>query len=82
MDMGSLGAFVAVYDCGSITKAAQQLYISPQGLSKSITRLEGEMGTQLFVRSHHGVVPTKYARTLYPKIKDLTDTLGDRKSVV
>lgn len=75
MDMGSLGAFIAAYDCGSITKAAQQLYMSPQGLSKSIAKLEKELGAQLFVRSHQGVAPTKYARAIYPKIKDLAETI-------
>jgi DNA-binding transcriptional LysR family regulator len=76
MDMGSLSSFVAVYDSGSITKAAQGLYMSPQGLSKSIARLEKEVRAQLFVRSRQGVVPTKYAKTLYPKAKSLVETVA------
>ena len=45
VDIRSLGAFRAVYECGSITKAAARMYISPQGLSKNIGRLEAELGT-------------------------------------
>lgn len=75
--MGSFSAFVAVYDSGSITKAAQRLYMSPQGLSKSISRLEKELRVQLFMRSHQGVEPTRYARAMYPKVKSLVETLAD-----
>ena len=77
MDVGGLGAFAAVYECGSINKAAARLYMSPQGLSKAIARLEGEVGAPLFARSHQGVEPTMYARSLYPKVKELVGTLED-----
>lgn len=75
MDRGNLAAFLAVYDSGSITKAAQRLYMSPQGLSKAIARLEKELRVQLFVRSPQGVEPTRHAKAIYPKAKDLAETL-------
>ena len=76
MNMGGLSAFIATYENGSITKAAKQLYMSSQGLSKSISRLEQEMGVQLFARSRLGVTPTEHAKILYPKAKSLVDAIA------
>ena len=76
MNTGGLSAFIATYENGSITKAAKQLYMSPQGLSKSISRLEQEIGVQLFVRSRLGVTPTEHAKILYPKAKSLVDAIA------
>lgn len=82
MDIRSLGAFRAVYECGSITKAAARMYISPQGLSKNIGRLEAELGTPLFARTRQGAFPNEYARALYPKVCDLLDTCASIRGEV
>lgn len=74
MDYGMLGAFAAVYECGSINKAAKELFMSPQGLSKSLARLEGELGCPLFERTHQGLNPTRDAKALYVRVRDLMDT--------
>lgn len=71
MDTKSLVAFKAVYEAGSITKAAQRLYITQPGLSKAIVRLESQFGKTLFYRTSKGVVPTAYARALYAKVDKL-----------
>lgn len=76
MDIRSLWAFREIYECGSITKAAGRMYISPQGLSKNIGRLEGELGVPLFVRTRLGAVPNAHADALYPKVCDLLDTFA------
>ena len=75
MDTRSLEAFAAVYECGSIAKAAERLYVSPQGLAKAMTRLEAELGRALFVRDHQGATPTAYARALYPQVQELKGIL-------
>ena len=43
---------------GSITKAAEQLHLSPSALSQSISQLEKELGVTIFNRSRKGTVPT------------------------
>lgn len=43
---------------GSITRAAEQLYISQQALSESLRLLENELGFSIFQRSRKGVTPT------------------------
>ncbi|SDM37160.1 DNA-binding transcriptional regulator, LysR family [Psychrobacillus sp. OK028] len=45
----------------SLTKAAEELYISQSAISQSISKLEVELGLSLFTRSRNGVVPTKDA---------------------
>lgn len=54
----SLRSFMTVARAGSISAAAQQLYVSQQGLNKSITALEDELGAKLIIRSHSGIALT------------------------
>lgn len=67
MDSHDLLAFAQVYKERSINKAAKALFMSPQGLGKLITRLESELERSLFVRTHNGVIPTKYGEVLQEK---------------
>lgn len=41
--------------CGSLTKAAQELFISQPAVSQSIKQLEGQLGLPLFNRTHRGM---------------------------
>lgn len=58
----------------SITKAARLLYITPQGLSKSIKNLESELNTQLLNRSSFGITLTETGQYLYDHISELLDS--------
>lgn len=69
MDTKDLRSFLKTYELKSITKASQHLYITPQGLSKTIIKLENELNAKLFTRTSFGVVPTQYAERL-AKISD------------
>ena len=53
---------VEVERCGSITKAAENLYMAQPNLSKSIKELEDTLGFQIFARTSRGVVPTARGR--------------------
>ncbi len=59
---------VALY--GSITKAANYLYISQPAVTKSIQNLEQELGITLFNRSPKGVTLTENGKTFYNFIKN------------
>lgn len=43
--------FLQVCECGSVSRAAEKLYISPQALNKQIRTLEEELGEKLFQRT-------------------------------
>ncbi len=47
--------FYTVAKCGSLTKAAELLYISQPAVSQAIKQLEGQLGTSLFNRTHRGM---------------------------
>lgn len=59
MNIDHLRYFIAVSEDGSITKAAKQHFISPQGMNKAVSAMESEMGAQLLERTHRGVRLTK-----------------------
>lgn len=65
MDTKAIRYFERVYEERSINKAAKQLFITPQGLSKVIQGLEEELGATLFERSKQGMKPTECGRYLY-----------------
>ncbi|MCI2059201.1 MAG: LysR family transcriptional regulator [Oscillibacter sp.] len=48
--------------CGSISRAAQNLYLSQPNLSASLKGLEALLGYQIFTRSSAGVAPTGKGR--------------------
>lgn len=66
MDIRDIRYFLAVCEHGTMSGAAEALYISQQALSKAIRRLEAFLGVELFERSVHGVEPTACARELVP----------------
>ena len=55
MELRQIEFFLQLYKDRNITVASQNLYISQQGMSKSIANLEKEVGFPLFKRSVSGV---------------------------
>lgn len=55
---------LAIYRHGSLTQAADELHISPQGLSLSLKRFEAKLGVKLFARSPQGMKPTEHVNQL------------------
>lgn len=77
MDINDLKSFKLVYETGSISKAAKQLFITPQGLSKMIQHLERNIGVTLFDRTNQGIKPTEKADYLYEKLGDILPKFED-----
>ena len=47
--------FYTVAKCGSLKRAAEELYISQPAVSQSIKQLENQLGVSLFKRTHRGM---------------------------
>lgn len=61
--------FLAAAECGSISRAAGQLYISQPAVSITIRKLEENLNTTLFIRKTKGVALTEAGRELYENVK-------------
>lgn len=57
--------FKAIYETGSLTRAAQSLYISQPGVSLHLNSLEAFTGYRLFDRAARKMVPTERGKVLY-----------------
>ncbi|MGQ5701935.1 LysR family transcriptional regulator [Sandaracinobacteroides sp. A072] len=64
MELRQLSHFLAVLDAGSITAAAIRVGVTQQALSKSLARLEEDMGGRLFEREARGMVPTRLGEAI------------------
>ena len=62
MNTMHLAYAVEVERCGSITQAAENLYMAQPNLSKAIKELEESMGFAIFARTSRGVMPTARGR--------------------
>ncbi|WP_314724536.1 LysR family transcriptional regulator [Enterocloster bolteae] len=68
-----LTTFVTVTDCGSFTKAAEILFITPTAVMKQINALESHLNLQLIERSKHGIRLTPAGDAIYKDAKFLFD---------
>ena len=71
MDIKQLRTFLAVADARSFFKAADDMYISRQAISKTIIQLEEELGMELFARSQKGAMMTPAGIFFYPRAATL-----------
>ena len=83
MDLRALRYFVTVVEAGSLSRAAGSLYVAQPALTAQIKKLEAELETQLFERTHAGVIPTPAGQLLYQDARRLLSdaaALKDRVS--
>ena len=71
VDIRKIRFFVAVYEAGSITRAAEREHIAQPALTVHIQQIEDELKVKLFERSAQGVNPTPAGRHFYAICQDL-----------
>ncbi|MEU8523990.1 MULTISPECIES: LysR family transcriptional regulator [Streptomyces] len=64
VDLRDLELLAATAESGSLTAAAETLYVSQPALSQRLTRLEDRLGMPLFDRTGRGLVPNAAGRRL------------------
>lgn len=69
--------FKAVYKTGTLTGAAQELFISQPGVSLHLSSLENYTGYRLFDRKGRRMVPTERGKALYNFINDALTKLEE-----
>lgn len=50
---------LAIKKYGNISEAAKRVFVTPSALNQQLSKLESELGTQLFVRSRRCFIPTE-----------------------
>ena len=84
MDTRQLNYILTIAECGSISKAANKLFISQSGLNQQLQRIEKELGISLFERdTHHlaitesGTIFLRYARETLNREKQMYAMISD-----
>ena len=68
---------LALAEHGNFARAAVALRLSQPALSRSIQTLEQQIGTELFLRSAAGIVPTDIGRLVIQRARDVVRMVDD-----
>ena len=71
LDLDALRAFVAACEEGSVSRAAQRLFLSQPATTRQILALEKQLGTSLLDRSSRGVRASASGAALLPRAQKL-----------
>lgn len=81
MEFKHIEYFIETCRHKSMSKAAEELYISQQALSRCIANMEAELGCKLFQRTVKGITLTEdgtyFYRTFAPQVEQFHQSLAD-----
>lgn len=73
--------FYTVAKCGSLTKAAQELFISQPAVSQAVKQLEGQLGVSLFNRTHKGMeLSAGGGKLIFNQVEEALELLEDAEN--
>ncbi len=76
MDIRQIKYFLAIAEEGSISRAAEKLYISQPPLSQQLKALEEELGVMLFERTTRSLEITEAGRTFRDRALQIVDLMN------
>ncbi len=79
MDIRQLNYFIVLADKLNLIEAADQLFITPQALSKSMRILAAELNHDLFVRHQNKLQLTPFGKLLYKEATDIVERFNAMK---
>ncbi|UOD50623.1 LysR family transcriptional regulator [Orrella daihaiensis] len=82
MDLRQIQYFLCLYEEKSVTKAAKRLNIVQPALSMQISRLESEIGRELFTRTPRGMHSTPAADEMYSLFVPVVSAFASAKAKV
>lgn len=71
MNFDQMRQLVEIYHCGSMNRAAQNLFMTQSSLSKSIGALEKELGKEILVRTYTGTSLTAFGEEILRYAQDM-----------
>lgn len=82
LSLHQLRCFLATYEHGSITGAADELGYAQPSVSEQVRALEKSLGVELFRRVGRGVIPTTVADTLRPHAERVLAAVQETREAV
>jgi len=82
MDLNAAAHFVRVVDAGSFTAAAKVVGASKSFVSRSVSRLEEDLGARLLFRTTRSLQLTPAGRAYYERAKSAIEALGEAAETV
>lgn len=82
MELLQLKYFAAAAKYQSFTKVAKQYIVPPSSVSHTISKLEDELGMQLFSRNGNKIELNDYGRAFYANISTALDKIADGKEMI
>lgn len=77
ISLNSLKFFYFVAKCGSVTKAAEYLFVTQSAVSKQIYNLEGALNLKLFERKNKSLILTAQGQILFDCCQRIFNQLDD-----
>ena len=81
MNLNQFNYLLTIHKCGSITKAAQKLFVSAPSISNAIRHLEDELNCILLLRHHQGVSFTEQGEEAIRIISNIEKELEQLKQL-
>jgi LysR family transcriptional activator of glutamate synthase operon len=82
MQVEELRWFVAVVDHPNVTRAAAALHVSQPALSRSLKRMEAELGTRLFDRVGRTLQPNRHGLAYAAQVRRALDALDGGRAAI
>lgn len=80
--LNALRAFEAAARHESLTKAAEELHVTPAAISHQLKALEADLGMELFDRRNRKLEPTRAALAAMPILREGFDRLAEAASLL
>lgn len=71
MNLRQLRYLVKIVEVGSMTRAAEQLFVAQPALGVQIKAMEERLGVELLVRHSRGVAPTRAGQLVYERARQI-----------
>lgn len=82
LTLHKLDIFMRVVECGSFSRAANDLFMTQSAISQHIRDLEDGLGTDLFERGRRGVTPTAAGKRLAQYAQQILHLVAEAEATV
>ena len=82
MDLRQIENILAIEREESISKAAEKLFLTQSALNQQLLRLEKELGTPLFERRKHSMIPTLAGRIYLATARQMSDLKQETYKII